>query len=108
MNEVIKPEDLNNGNLDPALAAQVAYRNAKIINTMILELKGLYNGYNGPEYDQLDGGKFAIGRILGNASAMEADDVLPKLQAAAYALVGLGDLWEVAALAIGDKPNWWE
>ena len=94
--------------LDPKTAAAVAYRDARQIDGMIAELKSLYDAYYAPEEDRLTGGKYAIGRLIGLASSDLADDVLPKLREASVALVRYGDLLEVAALAIGDNPSWWE
>lgn len=94
--------------LDPKSAAAVAYRDARQIREMVADLRDLYGEYNTPEEDQVAGGKYAIGRLITLSDQDLADDVLPKLKAAAVALVRYGDLLEVAALAIGDNPSWWE
>ena len=94
--------------LDPKTAAAVAYRDARQIRGMVAELRDLYDGYYAPEEDQLAGGKYAIGRLMGLADQAHADNVLPTLEAAVVALVRYGDLLEVSALAIGDNPSWWK
>lgn len=93
--------------LDPKKAAQRAYSQAAQISGMIAML-GNYDSYNAPEEDRHAGGKYAIGRLIALADSALADDVLPKLREAAAALVRYGDLLEVAALAIGDNPDWWK
>ena len=93
--------------LDPKKAAAVAYHQARQIEGMIAELNA-YDAYNAPEEDMIAGGKYAIGRLVALADHALADDVLPALREAAVALVKYGDLLEVAALAIGDNPDWWK
>ena len=93
-------------NLEPAQVAVVAYRDARQIQGMIAELNNQYESYASPEDDRFDGGKYAIGRLITRADSDFATDVLPKLQEAVYALVKFGDLLEVAAIAIGDNPDW--
>ena len=67
-----------------------------------------YDSYNAPEEDRHEGGKYAIGRLIALADNALADDVLPKMREAAFALVRYADLLEGAALAIGDNPDWWK
>ena len=93
--------------LDPKKAARRAYSQAAQISGMIAMLRS-YDSYNAPEEDRHDGGKYAIGRLIALADQVVADDVLPKMREAAFALVRYADLLEVAALAIGDNPDWWK
>ena len=93
--------------LDPKKAARRAYSQAAQISGMIAMLRS-YDSYNAPEEDRHDGGKYAIGRLIALADQVVADDVLPKMREAVFALVRYADLLEVAALAIGDNPDWWK
>lgn len=93
--------------LDPKQAAAVAYRQAQQIQGMADELRS-YDSYQTPEDDQIAGGRYAIGRLLGWADSDLAVNVIPKLEDAVAALVRYADYMEVIALAIGDNPDWWK